>query len=969
MSCFSKQILDYFYNIQNTGRIIKPEAIGKAGSKKEGTVIEFSWRVKDEIIEDARFRTFGDVNAIAISSIITTMMIGKSINDVLNITADDVLEHLQSSESNHLYIIDVALNALINTYENYIKKFAKANPNDKKVNEFAENLRKNLEKIENGEEFTTDNYDLSNVAIEDNDEDSYLQNLQDYTKNVEENSIEKSLTRLLQGYTTVDATGEKETIIKSQPKQSTGTGKRGRPRKERTAEELEELANKVVRGRGRPRRERTPEEIEAELSKPIRGRGRPKKQVEESEEPQIKKTRGRPKKELTPKEQEELANKVLRGRGRPRKEKSQEELEKAQNEIKRGRGRPKKIQLFNLFDDEAEIDRNADYNDYMTSNYGSLSANNSFSTSTSFADFDYGDNSTNDSSNEITDVSYQEKTESILPEIKKGRGRPKKERTPEELEALANKVVRGRGRPKKNIDESDNIPQVKKGRGRPRKELSIEEQEELANKPVRGRGRPKKQLEESEEPKIKKTRGRPKKQEDNLQPIEEKKGRGRPRRERTPEELKAELNKVKRGRGRPKKQETSIFRITKLSEDTNQSSEYNNTNSVASSQDYMTNSTDNQDNNSFDNSTDTQRNNFLEDNAIDYDSNYNGFIDNSLAKESSSTSVEDNYDFGNDNNHYSANEISNEKTKPTDSILQNADNEYNSYSFGNSYQDKGFKSTMETKKGRGRPRKELSIEEQEALANKVVRGRGRPKKELSVEEQEELANKPIRGRGRPKKQVEEVGEPQIKKTRGRPRKEDSSAEIVDNVNGTTNNIDEENTEEVVAEQSSSRGRGRPRKQDEDNSSSQESKLNAGFYGLSSETPVVEETPKSSITFSRELDETPNVTIEDTEHHFATLENSFAPAQNKYGVGISKSTQYNVSIKKTKITKTFATDTTKETSNNRIGGSVIRNYDKPQEEKAEETEENREPLSDNVNNLLKNSSIQDALKALLGEDDK
>ena len=147
MSCFSKQILDYFYNIQNTGRIIKPEAIGKAGSKKEGTVIEFSWRVKDEIIEDARFRTFGDVNAIAISSIITTMMIGKSVNDVFNITADDVLEHLQSSGANHLYIIDVALNALINTYENYIKKYAKANPDDKKVNEFAENLRKNLEKL------------------------------------------------------------------------------------------------------------------------------------------------------------------------------------------------------------------------------------------------------------------------------------------------------------------------------------------------------------------------------------------------------------------------------------------------------------------------------------------------------------------------------------------------------------------------------------------------------------------------------------------------------------------------------------------------------------------------------------------------------------------------------------------------------------------------------------------------------
>ena len=960
MSCFSKQILDYFYNIQNTGRIIKPEAIGKAGSKKEGTVIEFSWRVKDEIIEDARFRTFGDVNAIAISSIITTMMIGKSVNDVFNITADDVLEHLQSSGANHLYIIDVALNALINTYENYIKKYAKANPDDKKVNEFAENLRKNLEKIENVEEFADDNYDLSNIAMEDNDEYSYLQNLQEYNKNLEDNSIEKSLTKLLQGYTSIDASGEKETVVNSQPKQS--TGKRGRPRKERTAEELEALANKVVRGRGRPRKERTPEEIEAELSKPIRGRGRPKKEVVESEiAPQVKKGRGRPKKELSPEEIEALANKVVRGRGRPKKEKSQEELEKAQNEIKRGRGRPKKNQLFNLFDDEDEVDTKVGYNDYMTSNYGNLNVGintkpiNNFDNSNAnqFANFEDEDNfddlikGASEAENVAnTNTSVTKYSNSTYTEVKKGRGRPRKERTAEELEALANKVVRGRGRP--------------------RKERTPEEIEAELSKPIRGRGRPKKTVEESEttEPQIKKGRGRPRKQIEpptqSAEPIvEEKKGRGRPRKEISPEEQTTLDNKVKRGRGRPKKQETSIFRITKLSE-------------VRTAQKLEDNNSEENYNNNVDNS-ENQNTNISLLSSKNTDTTISN-VENTLADNQSN------------NEELFYNNLMNSKINNTnilDSEINDAytlDNETQEVKLSNNNYQEDSSANAETKKGRGRPRKERTAEELEALANKVIRGRGRPKKtveetetiepqvkkgrgrpkkELSPEEQEALANKVVRGRGRPKKQENELDNNLTTNTE----------DVAENYG---NNLYQENKFEQSNNEKYADIELKPNKEQSstlDNSLSQNDADKVAGNSMSiGANKIVDEKTVPTQSLIRDFDlEAPNLTIEDSEHHYTTLENSFAPAQNKYGVGISKSTQYNLSIKKTKITKTFATDTKKETSGNRIGVSVIRDYNNPPI--AEVEEENREPLSDDVNNLLKNSSIQDALKALLGHDDK
>ncbi len=651
MTCFSKQILDYFYNIQNTGRILKPEAIGKAGSKKEGTVIEFSWRVKDGIIEDARFRTFGDVNAIAISSIITTMMIGKSVGDVLNITAEDVLEHLQSQSANYLYIIDVALNALINTYENYLKKNSDAVKTDR-VNEFAENLRINLEKIESGEDVDVSSYNLADVTGDEADEDSYLENVQAYNKNLEDNSIEKSLTRLLQGYTSVD--DEKETSV-----DTISTGRRGRPRKE-NIEKTETIG--ISRGRGRPKKERTPEEIEAEFNKVKRGRGRPKKEKTEEDL------------------QAEL-NKVSRGRGRPKKERSQEELEKAQNEIKRGRGRPRKI---NLFDSEEEVE------------------SKELPFADTFADFD----------DELIEEMPVEENE-----------------IPQE--------TRGRGRPKKEIAEP--IPTIKKGRGRPKKEKTEEELQAELNKVSRGRGRPKK--------------------------------------ERTPEELEALANKVSRGRGRPKKIENSVFGITKLSK-----------NEDVEVEDVV------------------EETPVLQEPVVE--------IDN-----------------------------------PIEETIQE---------------------NVETKR-RGRPKKERTPEELEALENKVSRGRGRPKKEKTEEELQAELNKVSRGRGRPKKEATSMG-----------------------------------------------------------------------LGATAPIPEIEETPHK-------------VTVEDSEHHFATLENSFAPAQNKYGVGISKSTQYNVHIKKTKITKHFAQKTESQDTT-------------PTQEEPEQ-EERREPLSDNVNNVLKNSSIQDALRVLLGEDEE
>ena len=527
MSCFSQHILDYFYNIQNTGRIIKPEAIGKAGSKLEGTVIEFSWRVQEGVIKDARFRTFGDVNAIAISSIVATSVVGKEVEEVLIIKPEDIIEHLRENKPNYLYFIHLALEAVANACENYLKK---NKSEGKRENLFASSLRENLAKIETGEFVEQENYNLSDVS--EKDEENYLDNLNAYENN-KENEI-KSIEALISDSFSSNSKAtnymsslnrnkaEEETDKDVQSLLSSSTKGRGRPKKERTAEELE-LMNRPKLSRGRPRKERTLEELEAEKNKVSRGRGRPKK-------------------ERTPEELEALANKVSKGRGRPRKERTPEELEAEKNKVLRGRGRPRKDsanpQTYTTFKSENQF--KSSFN-YMNS-FNSLSQNVS-----SFApveedelqqdiEIEQDENITN--SYIENDANYENSDS----QEKRGRGRPKKERTAEELEALANKVSKGRGRPRKErtAEELELMNKPKLSRGRPRKERTPEELEAEMNKVSRGRGRPRKNVEET----VSVDEG-------------EKRGRGRPRKvlleENIIEKTISQDSDIKRGRGRPKK--------------------------------------------------------------------------------------------------------------------------------------------------------------------------------------------------------------------------------------------------------------------------------------------------------------------------------------------------------------------------------------------------------------------------------
>ena len=91
---YTEMVKDHFFNPRNVGEIRNADGIGTVGNPQCGDVMTIYIKVKDEKIDDIKFKTFGCAAAVATSSILTEMAKGKMINDAFNITRDDVANKL-----------------------------------------------------------------------------------------------------------------------------------------------------------------------------------------------------------------------------------------------------------------------------------------------------------------------------------------------------------------------------------------------------------------------------------------------------------------------------------------------------------------------------------------------------------------------------------------------------------------------------------------------------------------------------------------------------------------------------------------------------------------------------------------------------------------------------------------------------------------------------------------------------------
>jgi len=121
-SNYSDKVMEHFRNPRNVGEIKDPDGIGKVGNPTCGDIMEMYIKVKDNVIVDAKFKTFGCGAAIATSSMITEMVKGKTIEEALKVTNKMVVEALDGLPPVKVHCSVLGEDAMKSAIDDYLKK-------------------------------------------------------------------------------------------------------------------------------------------------------------------------------------------------------------------------------------------------------------------------------------------------------------------------------------------------------------------------------------------------------------------------------------------------------------------------------------------------------------------------------------------------------------------------------------------------------------------------------------------------------------------------------------------------------------------------------------------------------------------------------------------------------------------------------------------------------------------------------
>ena len=121
---YSEKVMEHFSNPRNVGEIEDADGVGTVGNPVCGDLMTIYIKIKDNIIEDIKFKTFGCGAAIATSSMVTEMAMGKTIEEALEITRNDVANELEGLPPVKMHCSNLAADALQAAIEDYKKKQA-----------------------------------------------------------------------------------------------------------------------------------------------------------------------------------------------------------------------------------------------------------------------------------------------------------------------------------------------------------------------------------------------------------------------------------------------------------------------------------------------------------------------------------------------------------------------------------------------------------------------------------------------------------------------------------------------------------------------------------------------------------------------------------------------------------------------------------------------------------------------------
>lgn len=119
---YSEKVMEHFRNPRNVGEIENADGIGEVGNPVCGDMMTFYIKVKDNRLVDIKFKTFGCGAAIAVSSMVSEMAKGKTIEEALKITNELVAQELGGLPPNKMHCSNLGADALHKAIEDYLKK-------------------------------------------------------------------------------------------------------------------------------------------------------------------------------------------------------------------------------------------------------------------------------------------------------------------------------------------------------------------------------------------------------------------------------------------------------------------------------------------------------------------------------------------------------------------------------------------------------------------------------------------------------------------------------------------------------------------------------------------------------------------------------------------------------------------------------------------------------------------------------
>jgi nitrogen fixation protein NifU and related proteins len=119
---YTDKVMDHFSNPRNVGEIENADGVGEVGNASCGDIMKIFLKVENNVIKDIKFKTFGCGAAIATSSMVTEMAIGKTLEEALELSNASVAEALDGLPPAKMHCSNLAADALHEAIKNYMEK-------------------------------------------------------------------------------------------------------------------------------------------------------------------------------------------------------------------------------------------------------------------------------------------------------------------------------------------------------------------------------------------------------------------------------------------------------------------------------------------------------------------------------------------------------------------------------------------------------------------------------------------------------------------------------------------------------------------------------------------------------------------------------------------------------------------------------------------------------------------------------